>query len=434
MQNKFTLLFLLTLFYTQIWAQSASIAVVGPEAVCRDSKAELVSDLTPDSLFSEPFIYRWYFSTEGDTANFLETWQLLSESDTLAIDSMSESDEGWYLVWVKGKDTVNMVDTVRFSSAFFLTMALPVATVDSVTLDSGALYKGVPYYNDTVLVDSAVNELGCDSISTIVITIGEAPVDTTSQDSVIITPPEPTSCSVTFDTDLSCGDTALWFTLKLDSGYLDSIRFTIEGHSGLYFPSKDSLQQAKVPVHLTAGKKAVLAEAFQLGSKLYETTDTINMLYPATVLYQKWNDFVGVLTKNFNDGYTFTSFQWYKNGEIIEGATEPYIYESLVVGDEYSVQLSDSLGHTAMTCPLTVVHKKDSLDYPVVVASRRKIQVCLPASAQVVVYDIQGHVHASQYCEQGSNWLQQSFAQGVYLVALYSDEKTKIKTYKILVR
>jgi len=80
---------------------------------------------------------------------------------------------------------------------------------------------------------------------------------------------------------------------------------------------------------------------------------TIVRPFEPTILRPYWND---VLAVNLNNGsYTFSGFQWYKNGEKMQGATLPYLYLSsgMSTNNNYSVALTTSAGKTIPTCPVT---------------------------------------------------------------------------------
>ncbi|MFC0877210.1 T9SS type A sorting domain-containing protein [Saccharicrinis sp. FJH2] len=50
--------------------------------------------------------------------------------------------------------------------------------------------------------------------------------------------------------------------------------------------------------------------------------------YGSEVLTQRWNDVIGVTNSAYNGGYRFEKYQWYRNGERLEGETKSYMYES----------------------------------------------------------------------------------------------------------
>jgi len=80
---------------------------------------------------------------------------------------------------------------------------------------------------------------------------------------------------------------------------------------------------------------------------------TVN--YPDWILEQHWADAIGILNEQYNGGYTFSSYQWYKNGEELVGETKSYLFapDYLEVGAEYSVLLTRESDSVSMfTCPI----------------------------------------------------------------------------------
>lgn len=91
-----------------------------------------------------------------------------------------------------------------------------------------------------------------------------------------------------------------------------------------------------------------------------------SVLYPTSVFVQRWNDVLAVLNEKYNrgegvDGYHFTAFQWYKDGQPIPGANTSYYYcgptETLDFNAQYQVLLTREDGTIIITCPYTPVYK-----------------------------------------------------------------------------
>lgn len=89
------------------------------------------------------------------------------------------------------------------------------------------------------------------------------------------------------------------------------------------------------------------------------------VLYPASVLRQKWDDVLAVRTADYNGGYRFSSIKWYKNGEVFpgQGADNSYIYlypNRFEAGDTYWAELTRTDdGKTFCTCPVTPVPARE---------------------------------------------------------------------------
>ena len=92
------------------------------------------------------------------------------------------------------------------------------------------------------------------------------------------------------------------------------------------------------------------------------------MRYPASVFTQKWNDVLAVYNDRYNrgegrEGYHITAFQWYKDGQPIDGATGSYYYtgpdEQLDFNALYSVLLTRDDGTVIRSCEYRPVHTDD---------------------------------------------------------------------------
>lgn len=84
---------------------------------------------------------------------------------------------------------------------------------------------------------------------------------------------------------------------------------------------------------------------------------SFDVLYPSSVFNQKWDNTLVLYNKDYNGGYDFKVYQWYKNGQPIPGATEAFYVEDPLDKDAYyQVLLTrfDSLTNDKielMTCP-----------------------------------------------------------------------------------
>lgn len=83
------------------------------------------------------------------------------------------------------------------------------------------------------------------------------------------------------------------------------------------------------------------------------------VLYPSSVIGQRWNDFLSVKNAQYNGGYTFIDYQWYLNDEPIDGYKATQIYEygkELDFEGEYRVLLTrEDDGKSIMSCAFTPI-------------------------------------------------------------------------------
>ena len=80
----------------------------------------------------------------------------------------------------------------------------------------------------------------------------------------------------------------------------------------------------------------------------------IELYYPSATLDQK-NGVVAIMNDGYNGGYNFTSYQWYRNGERLEGETKSYVRvsdEKDMDAEYYVVVLRNEDNVVLRTCPI----------------------------------------------------------------------------------
>ncbi len=78
------------------------------------------------------------------------------------------------------------------------------------------------------------------------------------------------------------------------------------------------------------------------------------------IVVQKWENVLAVVcVPSENGGYEFASFQWYKNGDLMQGETESYLHVSGVIdyAAVYTVRLTTVAGNVFYTCGRTFMAK-----------------------------------------------------------------------------
>jgi hypothetical protein len=174
---------------------------------------------------------------------------------------------------------------------------------------------------------------------------------------------------------------------------------------------------------------------------MYDVTVTI--LWGATnginIMDQKWDDVV-VCNNNpaTNGGHTFVSFQWYRNGEPIPGATHQYYQEIGGLNGIYSLWVLDDQGNEYWTCEMIVATNPQLRVYPVPAHVGVEITVELPLSAEELdgavldIFDAKGalvqHVTNLQQITRVAGFE----AQGTYFGRITTGTNT-IETVKFVI-
>ncbi|MDR1543835.1 MAG: hypothetical protein LBS50_05395 [Prevotellaceae bacterium] len=125
----------------------------------------------------------------------------------------------------------------------------------------------------------------------------------------------------------------------------------------------------------------ILTSAAGCNSLIFDNVE-FSILYPSSVMQQKWNDVLALLNKYYNGGYEFTGYQWYKNGSALAGENRSYIYlgqgKVFDPNDEYYVELTRNDGTTMLSCPYDIQPPKpEQSTYPTVMAGNNSITVYL---------------------------------------------------------
>lgn len=161
------------------------------------------------------------------------------------------------------------------------------------------------------------------------------------------------------------------------------------------------------------------------------------LYYPASVFVQKWNDVLVILNKEYNGGYDFVGFQWYKNGQPIAGQTSSRYYQEGVMLDEnaeYAVMLTRaSDGKSVMTCPYTPVltgANKITIR-PSRVAPNGMIQVTAEENVDAVFYDVMGNRYDGNKVNKHVG-LEAPSHKGMYLLEL-TPENGERQFFRIMV-
>jgi len=158
-----------------------------------------------------------------------------------------------------------------------------------------------------------------------------------------------------------------------------------------------------------------------------ELTDTVNVGgCLRNIVYQRWDDVISLKNKDYNGGYEFVSFQWYKDGEIIEGATKSYYYQpgGLTIDAAYTCQVVLTDGAHYETCPFypeASAQRAPSVT-PTYLNSGDMVTITVPENCTCVLYNTMGLRMASAQLTEGDNYLHMPLQSGVYVLNIHSTD------------
>lgn len=164
---------------------------------------------------------------------------------------------------------------------------------------------------------------------------------------------------------------------------------------------------------------------------------TFEVRYPVSVFAQKWDNVLAVYNKDYNGGYEFSAFQWYKNGEPIPGATGSWYHSDtpLSPDDTYSVLLTTTDGRTVLSCEKNAVDKSAGVAVsvsPNMVAPGEAVTVKTDASGNALLYNALG-VKEMQTAVTDGAMLRMPQRTGVYVLQLQLEDGTT-HSFRLIVR
>ena len=192
---------------------------------------------------------------------------------------------------------------------------------------------------------------------------------------------------------------------------------------------------------------SVTPDSYGVNVVLYDGTcgnDTaridFEVLYPDSVMKQKWNNVIALKNDRYNGGYVFTSYRWYRNGELMEGETGSYIYlgegVSFAEGEEFRVEVTRAGdGVRLMSCPLVTTLHEDVQPYPAetLVQTSSMVRVGNAADGmRVRLWSVSGIYFGEQEVSVADPRFVSPEFPGVYVVRIVTDGVEL--AYKILVR
>ena len=169
-----------------------------------------------------------------------------------------------------------------------------------------------------------------------------------------------------------------------------------------------------------------------------EGSTDVHIKYDAEQVFaRRWDDILGIRNADYNGGYEFTSYQWYRNGQPIEGATSSYIYkeEDLQPGDVYAVLLTrEGSGQAVFTCDyvVTTAAAPATESLRTVYRPGEAARNPLDEAACIKIWNISGTLEATLQVEGGGSFTLPD-KSGLYLLSV--DDGTGVpRIHKIYIK
>lgn len=165
----------------------------------------------------------------------------------------------------------------------------------------------------------------------------------------------------------------------------------------------------------------------------------LHILYNEDVVTQRWNDVLAVRNSDYNGGFEFAKYQWYKRTAAdadfvpLAGDTLSYLHQPLDPSAVYAVGLTRQ-GETAevLTCPITPEDYSQVPVVPTLVDKSQPMNIAARGYMEARWIMFSGNTYATQYLVDGVGVVAPD-QSGVYLLALI-DQTGQQLLQTILVR
>ena len=354
-----------------------------------------------------------------------------------------------------------------------LTVLEPSDSIEIATICAGKTYTwhGQTFSTSTTQTETLTNAVGCDSVCTLQLTVlppittdisasitegasftwngqtytvaGDYPSSFTTDegcDSVVTLHLTVNPLTYEIQTHTQCADDPfVEFDVTADASLFHQLQFTFAPNA-LNQHFRDTIVDftnslIQIPNSARAGIYDVAISTLLDNQVLDTRSYQFTLLYPSSVLDQHWDDFIGVLTHDYNGEYDFSGFQWYKDGTPIPGENHSYLYQPLEMGAAYSAMLEEADGTKLMTCDLIAVPQTEIALYPTLVQSQQIVQLHSTAEVIILLYNSFGTLVYNHSFAPGDHLFAAPVEKGVYIIKIQqTDEQGQSATKKLLVR
>ena len=315
-------------------------------------------------------------------------------------------------------------------------------------------FDGKWFDHDTVYEGRFPNFAGCDSISTLYLTVYPAPKDTYRHDSIcsnqyvtvngikynqpldnyLIMMKTPNGCDSALYLTLtvnqliaanveqipySCADDEqMYVVFNISEGVYDSlvIKFNTPQLRDTVIYEQVSSVAIPYDADIVPGNYKASLYFYQFCCGVYAQEREVEMRYRSSIVEQKWNDVLTLLSPKYNGGYEFTAFQWYKNDVPLPGETHSYLYQPLDMNAEYYVEVTRKDGATVKTCPIQPEYHEQQSEYPSIVHVGQRIHVYMEQPTTIWYYTVSGQLYSTIQMTQGYGDLPAPDHTGIFVL------------------
>lgn len=218
----------------------------------------------------------------------------------------------------------------------------------------------------------------------------------------------------------SCADDEVFYIgFDISAGQFDSLRIefdTPQLRDTTIFDPNANVIAIPFPASILPGHYMATLTFYQFCCGLQMEKRAIEILYRSSIVEQKWNDVLTLLSPQYNGGFEFSAIQWYKNGQPMENETNPYLYQPLDFNAEYQALLTRADGISVLTCPVQPIHHEQQTPFPTIVQVGQQLPVYMETPTTVWYFTISGQLYSTFTLPRGYSMMTMPMQQGVFVL------------------
>ncbi len=282
-------------------------------------------------------------------------------------------------------------------------------------------------------------------------TSGDYTINTQSNQGCNITIQLHLDITPTFDIELdtnnlsTCPDSKrMNINYKIDYGEIDSFAIYFDNNAlkkGFNNAEKQALTYP-IQIELPDSVESDIYYAnicFSNSTCTKEYSVRFNVDYSSNIIVNKWNGVLALLNSQYNGGYNFKEFQWYKDGEELSNETNSYIdtrdYLNTDTSANFAVKITRDDDVILFTCLYhysSDISSSEIAIYPTIVNRNQSITVTSENKGQATIWSTLGGKKQTTELTNGTNKIPGLNEPGTY-VLIVSDENNILKQQIIII-
>lgn len=223
---------------------------------------------------------------------------------------------------------------------------------------------------------------------------------------------------------------------RVISGLLKSVKVDfLEGfeNTNVLSFNQDNSIHIDLPSSILPGSYSIQCILEDETNKLFTHKVMIELMYPSSIITQRWNDIISVKNKQYNGGYLFEKYQWFCNGKPIYDANQSYFYQENQLNRhaEYQVLLTRKEDKVVqLSCAFNPQDLTNSIWVPTQFNSHQMCHLNNQNPIKIFIYNAQGILLYTTSLQIDEPF-KMPFQKGYYLLKIIDNEQTIVRKINI---